>query len=48
MLCAYNSPPHITEATVVRRGLRAGGRFVFDLYSEAAYASGWQGPIRAG
>jgi SAM-dependent methyltransferase len=54
-LCAYNSLPHITDAdelggvvAMVRRALAPGGRLVFDLYDEAAYANGWQGRIRAG
>lgn len=55
VLCAYNSLPHITNPeelgdvlAMVRRALRAGGRFVFDLYSEAAYRNGWQGRVRVG
>jgi len=54
-LCAYNSLPHITDSRelgavlgMVRRALRPGGRFVFDLYPESAFHHGWQGRLRAG
>ena len=49
-ICAYNSLPHITSHADlltmfrnVRNSLRQGGSFVFDLYSERAYADLWRG-----
>jgi ubiquinone/menaquinone biosynthesis C-methylase UbiE len=50
VVCAYNSLPHVTDpadlARVfcgVRRILKQGGRFVFDLYNRSAYAERWRG-----
>ena len=47
---AYNSLPHITAPedllrvfSNVRNSLHDGGVFVFDLYSDAAYAERWRG-----
>ncbi len=50
VVCAYNSLPHITAPgdlakvfRCVRRCLRPGGIFVFDLFSPAAYEQRWHG-----
>ncbi|HZQ68005.1 MAG TPA: methyltransferase domain-containing protein [Terriglobales bacterium] len=50
VICAYNSLPHITSlqelvrvCANVGRVLYAGGVFMFDVYSEQAYAERWRG-----
>lgn len=54
-VCVYNSLPHITSTRAiaevlrkVRQALVPGGRFIFDLYPEEAFAAGWHGAHRAG
>ena len=50
VISAYNSLPHITAPeellrifSNVRNALWDGGTFVFDLYSDSAYAERWRG-----